>query len=334
MGLTVIVNKRSVVHASSSGKAIASAPDACKTPSPGGPVPIPYPNIAQSSDTASGSTTVKMDSKPIMLKTSEFSMSSGDEAGTAGGGIASSKFKGKAKFSAYSFDVKVDGKNVPRLGDPMTMNGNAPNTLTPAEVQAMFGTGVTLDQGIKICEAFCEAQAEYEKGNISGPGSISAEFEKRLAQKGLPSNIMSEATFIFRPGGAAPSLLTPALYNQLRGRISRLNNSLLRGVPRNPGGVARGPVSRNAASRLGGAMRRLRASTGGPGVGRTRRPDISRRTRGGYNVSDNKFDSYKDRNNPSKGMKRDTWGKGQKGDYTKIDKDNKAREVNKDNCKC
>jgi hypothetical protein len=102
-------------------------PDVCKTPAAPSPVPIPYPNIAQDSSTADGSKTVKYDGNPIMLKTSNFSTSSGDEAGNAGGGIASSKFKGKAKFVSYSFDVKVEGKNVCRHLDMTLMNGNGFN---------------------------------------------------------------------------------------------------------------------------------------------------------------------------------------------------------------
>ncbi len=121
MGVTVGVNKRSVVHKGSGGITIAF-PDVCKTPTPGGPVPIPYPNIAQSSDTDKGSKKVKADGNPICLKTSNFSTSSGDEAGTAGGGVASSKTKGKAEFINYSFDVKVEGKNVPRAFDLMLHN--------------------------------------------------------------------------------------------------------------------------------------------------------------------------------------------------------------------
>ncbi len=35
--------------------------DVCKTPSPGGPVPVPYPNIAQSITLTNGTTTVKGD---------------------------------------------------------------------------------------------------------------------------------------------------------------------------------------------------------------------------------------------------------------------------------
>ena len=84
MPATVTVNMRTVVHKSSDGVATAF-PDPCKTPSPGGPVPIPYTNVSKSSDTSQGSKTVEMDGNPIMLEKSEFSTSMGDEAGCAGG---------------------------------------------------------------------------------------------------------------------------------------------------------------------------------------------------------------------------------------------------------
>jgi|SRR4051794_3826623 hypothetical protein len=121
MGVTVGANDLSVVHADSGG--ITSAfPDVCKTPSPAGPVPIPYPNVAKSSDTADGSSTVKCDGNSICLKDSNFRMSTGDEAGSAGGGVASNKIKGKAEFVNYSFDVLVEGKNVARALDMMLHN--------------------------------------------------------------------------------------------------------------------------------------------------------------------------------------------------------------------
>src|SRR3979411_1823336 len=104
MPATVNVNFLTVVHQSSNGISM-SFPDVCKTPTPAGPVPIPYPNIAQSSDTADGSTTVKVDGNPVMLKSSNFSTSSGDEAGSAMG-VVSSKTKGKALPINASFDVK------------------------------------------------------------------------------------------------------------------------------------------------------------------------------------------------------------------------------------
>ena len=121
MGVTVSANNMTVVHKGSGGVTIAF-PDVCKTPSPGGPIPIPYPNIAKSSDTAKGAKKVKCDGKPVCLKDSNFSTSVGDEAGTAGGGMASSKTKGKAEFINFSFDVKIEGKNVPRAFDMMLHN--------------------------------------------------------------------------------------------------------------------------------------------------------------------------------------------------------------------
>lgn len=121
MPATVGVNFLSVVHASSNGTSIAF-PDVCKTPGPPAPfIPIPYPNIAMSSDTASGSQKVKMDGNPICTKDSNFKMSTGDEAGVAGG-VMSGKNKGEAEFMLYSFDVKIDGKNVCRMGDSLFHN--------------------------------------------------------------------------------------------------------------------------------------------------------------------------------------------------------------------
>lgn len=121
MPVTVGVNGMSVVHASSNGITQAF-PDVCKTPTPGGPVPMPYPNIAMSSDTASGSKKTKADGNSFCHKGSNFSMSTGDEAGSAGGGVASNKIKGKAEFVNFSFDVKVEGDNVARAMDLMLHN--------------------------------------------------------------------------------------------------------------------------------------------------------------------------------------------------------------------
>jgi hypothetical protein len=120
-----------LVHKGSNGMSIAF-PDVCKTPSPAGPVPIPYPNIAKSSDAAETSTSVKADGEGIMLKGSNFSSSSGDEAGSAGG-VVSNVNRGKAMFINYSFDVKIEGQNVPRKMDAMKQNGSGSfNAMGPA----------------------------------------------------------------------------------------------------------------------------------------------------------------------------------------------------------
>jgi hypothetical protein len=121
MGASVGVNMMSVVHKDSGGVS-PCFPDVCKTPSPAGPVPIPYPNIAKSGDTAKGTKKVKCDGNPVCVEDSNFSTSTGDEAGTAGGGVASNKTKGKAEFVNYSFDVKFEGKGVARAFDMMLHN--------------------------------------------------------------------------------------------------------------------------------------------------------------------------------------------------------------------
>jgi hypothetical protein len=120
MPVTVGVNKLSVVHASSNGITTAF-PDVCKTPSRAGPIPIPYPNIAKSSDTSKGTSSVKCDGNPTCVSDSNFMMSTGDEAGSLLG-VASNKIKGKAEFVNYSFDVKFEGKGVARALDPMLHN--------------------------------------------------------------------------------------------------------------------------------------------------------------------------------------------------------------------
>jgi hypothetical protein len=111
----------SVVHAGSNGISVAF-PDVCKTPAPPAPfVPIPYPNIAKSGDTAQGAKKVECDGNPVCVKDSNFKMSTGDEAGSLMG-MVSSKIKGKAEFVNFSFDVQVEGKSVPRAMDMMLHN--------------------------------------------------------------------------------------------------------------------------------------------------------------------------------------------------------------------
>ena len=124
MPVTVGVNMLAVVH-SSSAHLLLTFPDACQTPSPVGPVPIPYPNIAMSSNTMMPSMTVMCDGVGVCLSDSFFLPSTGDEPGALGG-VKSGMIKGKAEFISYSFDVKFEGKNVARSFDLMT--SNAQNT--------------------------------------------------------------------------------------------------------------------------------------------------------------------------------------------------------------
>src|SRR3954462_8495552 len=108
---SVFANGRSILHKDDGGTHVAGVPDVCKTPSPGGPVPIPYPNIAQSSSLDKGTKTVSADGgNMIATKGPEFSRSNGDEAGAAGGVKSGVNMK-EATSILYSFDVKMDGQN-------------------------------------------------------------------------------------------------------------------------------------------------------------------------------------------------------------------------------
>jgi hypothetical protein len=117
---TVFANLRGVAHKGSGGMSPVF-PDVCKTPTPAGPVPIPYPNIGKAADTSAGPTTVKCDGQMPMTKGAKYMMSTGDEAGSAMG-VMSNKIKGPCEFMMYSFDVKFEGKNACRLADPLFHN--------------------------------------------------------------------------------------------------------------------------------------------------------------------------------------------------------------------
>jgi hypothetical protein len=106
-------------------------PDVCKTPTPGGPVPIPYPNIAQL-DQATGITNlsgkellVGPASLHVLLKDAEVSVSTGDEAGSVGG-VQSGTIKGKCQMVQASGSV-VYGPNqlgLVRFLDATKQNSN------------------------------------------------------------------------------------------------------------------------------------------------------------------------------------------------------------------
>jgi len=121
-----------LVHKGGSWMSIATVPDVCKTPTPGGPVPMPYPNISMASSLSGGTTSVKVDGGNMAaIKGSKFAMSSGDEPGTLGG-VKSNTFKQASTWLLYSFDVKLDGKNACRFSDKKFQNNE--NTVDAAGV--------------------------------------------------------------------------------------------------------------------------------------------------------------------------------------------------------
>jgi hypothetical protein len=138
---TVAVNApKTPVTQGSSGVAAATLPNVCKMPGPPAPfVPTPLPNIGKSDNSPQGySTTVAIEGQPVAIKGATFN-SIGDVASQGtGGGLISSNVQGPTSFvGPGSMDVKVEGKNVQLLGDPMLNNGGPSGS--PANAATMAG---------------------------------------------------------------------------------------------------------------------------------------------------------------------------------------------------
>jgi hypothetical protein len=214
MPITIKVNgpNLTLVHKFSSGISTATIPDVCKTPSPGGPVPIPYPNIAQSITLSKGTTSVKSDKAMAAVKGSKFALSNGDNAGVAGG-VKSSTFMKEATWILYSFDVKLNGKNAARFTDKMFHNSQNTVNLAGVLQQVLVDAGCTPDEANAICDALCETQAKYDRGELKGSGSCSRDFENRINQLKengrLGDGIKPEQAFFMPRGNKPPVPIDP-----------------------------------------------------------------------------------------------------------------------------
>ncbi|MCP3168950.1 DUF4150 domain-containing protein [Myxococcus qinghaiensis] len=160
----VYANGRSILHKGDGNTHTSAAPDVCKVPTPGGPVPTPFVNSAQDSMLTKGSKSVTIEGNPVALTSSELSTSMGDEPGTAGG-LISSKFKGKMAWGSGSMDVKVEGKGVVRYLDVTLHNGNSFNTTFMSNGRG--GTGFAYGDDFEglciICQKDADSHAVLER---------------------------------------------------------------------------------------------------------------------------------------------------------------------------
>ena len=195
MAVTVKVNGtvNSLVHKGGSHFSSATLPDVCKTPTPGGPVPIPYPNLSQSSTLAKGTKTVKADHMMIAIKGSEFSLSNGDNPGTVGG-VKSNTFMKESTWILYSFDVKMDGKNACRLTDKKFQNHQ--NTI---DAMGAGGPPVTVPQ---ITDKLCQDLCDHENGVQNGTHRRSSnDLEKQCQTSGgYGSDVLFRTRYPTPPG--------------------------------------------------------------------------------------------------------------------------------------
>ncbi|WNG60446.1 DUF4150 domain-containing protein [Archangium gephyra] len=177
----------------SNGVAAATLPNVCKMPGPPAPfVPTPLPNIGKSgTDPKNYSKGVTIEGKKVAIRGATFG-SMGDMASKGtGGGVVSSNVEGPTSFvGPGSMDVKIEGKNVQLLGDPM-LNNCGPSG-SPANAATMMGLIqpdglVTAIDGKETCPLNSEHAPHGPMGETpqtkTDASALASEFAAVLAPK-------------------------------------------------------------------------------------------------------------------------------------------------------
>ncbi|BDU73735.1 DUF4150 domain-containing protein [Mesoterricola silvestris] len=127
------------LNCSLSGMAFAF-PDVCLTPTPVGPVPIPYPNIVLPPMALPPTTNPRhlVSMMPVHTLATVVPMSAGDNAGVMGG-VASAMMMGPARHLMGSVKVFSGGAPVTRMLDPTLQNGTnaAGLSLAPSQTRVL-----------------------------------------------------------------------------------------------------------------------------------------------------------------------------------------------------
>jgi uncharacterized Zn-binding protein involved in type VI secretion len=195
--MSVTVNPpKTPVTKGSNGIATATLPNICKMPGPPAPfVPTPLPNIGKSDKSPKGySKKVKIDGQTVAIRGATFE-SMGDVASKGtGGGLISANVEGPTKFvGPGSMDVKIEGKNVQLLADPMLNNcgaaGSPPNSATLLGVLQATGMVTVVEaRRCPICDKGHDDFEESEQTKASADG-LSKAFKAKLRPLGAKANV-------------------------------------------------------------------------------------------------------------------------------------------------
>jgi len=116
-------------------------PDVCKTPSPVGPIPIPYPNMSMGMTRVPPCFKVFMGGTPAHNMNTMGTISNGDNAGVAGG-VASQMVMGPDRHMMGSFGVFLQGMPATKVTSMTGQNGmslNVPGlSLAPSQYKVMI----------------------------------------------------------------------------------------------------------------------------------------------------------------------------------------------------
>lgn len=131
-------------------------PDVCLTPTPAGPVPIPYPNFAMNAQAAVFSQVVKVSGVHALNLGSMISMTSGDEPGSAHWTV-----KGPGKYVMGNPIVFIDRLPAINLTCPTT--GNTANNALGA---------VVVPSAVNVFYTYAPSPAEAEPRAVSAARAV------------------------------------------------------------------------------------------------------------------------------------------------------------------
>lgn len=114
-------------------------PDVCLTPTPAGPVPIPYPNVAMGPMGVPAAYNILFMATPAHNMATTVPLTNGDNAGVAMG-VASGLVMGPARHLTAAFTVLLTGMPATRMTSVAIQNStNAPGVrIAPSQVKVLL----------------------------------------------------------------------------------------------------------------------------------------------------------------------------------------------------
>jgi len=114
-------------------------PDVCLTPTPAGPVPIPYPNIAMGPTAVPSQVKVLIVAAPAHNLATTTPLTNGDNAGVATG-VASGMVMGPSRHLTGSFKVLLGGMPASKMTSVSLQNStNAPGCrIVPSQPKVLL----------------------------------------------------------------------------------------------------------------------------------------------------------------------------------------------------
>lgn len=175
MSNNVFANGLEIACKAADGKSMAAFPDPCFSPPPpnGGWVLVPYANTAFAKDLTNCSTTVFITGLPVAKKDESYiSTSTGNEPAAGPMGKKTGVKKGKAYFTSWSMNVKVEGLSVCRHTDGMTHNhGSSPGNTKEWRYLDTSNSGECTDEIKKVKKNCGENEDDKGKRKKKSPSS-------------------------------------------------------------------------------------------------------------------------------------------------------------------